>query len=99
MCPVEGDVVQWHEDQGWEAGYTVYGIYIIEWSEDEGRFELHDPIMNDRFDLIEVDWDKIIGNIFENKDLLTVQEVDLSDDNLLNDQPLETISLDIKRKS
>lgn len=65
----EGDIVKWTEYQGWEDGRTFEGIYIVQW-DDDGKWNLYDPHANDSLPMGNTKFDNVIGNIFENKELL-----------------------------
>ena len=73
----EGDILEWSDYQGWEDGRTFYGIFVVEWSEDKLRYVLHEPFNNEYLDLDDTDFDHILGNIYENPNLLPHEEDDL----------------------
>ena len=72
----DGDILSWHEDQGWEIGTIIHGIYVVQWSDDRLRYVLFDPFSRDYYDLDDTRFDGVIGNIYENPGLLPKDEDD-----------------------
>lgn len=62
----EGDILGWSESgEGW-GDADIYGIYIVEWSDDKLRYVLYDPYSNEYRDMYDSNFESIQGNIFEN---------------------------------
>ena len=70
----EGDILSWHEYQGWEIGITIEGIYIVKWNDSSQEFTLYDPFMSECFNALDTNYDEVVGNIYENKNLLPSEE-------------------------
>lgn len=70
----EGDILLWSEYQGWEDGRTFYGIYVVQWDDNEQKFRLLDPFSGDYWDAYDTAFDEVIGNIYENPNLLPPDE-------------------------
>lgn len=66
----EGDIVKWTEYQGWEDGRTFEGFYEVKWNEESLRFDFYDPYDNSWWDLSDTKFDCVVGNIFQNGELL-----------------------------
>lgn len=65
----EGDIVSWHEYQGWEDGRTFTGYYEVRWNEDYLRWDFYDPWQNDSLEAGNIKFDEVVGNIMENPEL------------------------------
>ena len=67
----EGDIVTWSESQSWEeGGGEIIGRYEVKWNEETLRLDFHDPYDGGWWELADTQFDAVIGNIFENPDLL-----------------------------
>lgn len=68
----EGDLLSW-TDEEYLDGFMITkcsGIYEVKWNENTLRIDLFDIFSKDWYDLNDTEFDKIIGNIHENKELL-----------------------------
>lgn len=70
----EGDILNWHEHQGWEIGTTARGYYVVQWDDNEQKFRFYDPHSSEYFDAYDTKFDDVVGNIYENKNLLPHSE-------------------------
>ncbi len=66
----EGDIVSWSENQGWEDGRTFTGFYEVKWNENTLRFDFYEIHGNVWWELADTQFDCVVGNIFENPELL-----------------------------
>lgn len=66
----EGDIVNWTEYQGWEDGRTIEGYYEVKWNEEALRLDFYDPYDNSWWELADTKFNQVVGNIFENVELL-----------------------------
>lgn len=69
----DGDLLSWLEEE-YLDGFTISrcsGIYEVKWSEDTLRFDLYDNFTGDWWDLNDTEFDGIIGNIHQNKGMIS----------------------------
>jgi len=66
----EGDIVLWNEYQGWEDGRTFVWRYEVKWNQNDLRFDFHEIHEDSWWPLADTKFDYVIGNIFENSNLL-----------------------------
>lgn len=66
----EGDIVSWTSDEG-SDGYSdiIHGHYETFWCDIDGMWKFRDIPSGDLWNMYEVKFEKIIGNIYENPDL------------------------------
>ena len=71
----DGDVVSWSETEGFGPEMVEYGgIYIVLWNRDWLRYDFYDPYASEWFPLNDTKFDAIVGNIWENPELLEVRD-------------------------
>lgn len=66
----EGDIVNWSDNQGWEDGRTFTGFYEVKWNEDTLRFDFYEVHGNVWWELTDTQFNCVVGNIFENPELI-----------------------------
>jgi uncharacterized phage protein (TIGR01671 family) len=66
----EGDIVSWSEYQGFEDGRTFNGRYEAKWNDEYLRWDFYDPWENTSLEMGNTKFDLVVGNIFENPELL-----------------------------
>jgi len=65
----EGDIVQWSDWEGIEVG-VVTGLYEVKWNAEECTIGFYDPFENTWYLFGETSFDEVIGNIYQNSNLL-----------------------------
>jgi uncharacterized phage protein (TIGR01671 family) len=65
----EGDILKYYEVLGY-GDEAESGYFVVKWNEETLRLNLFDLYDNRWWELTETDFDEVVGNIFENPELL-----------------------------
>ncbi len=69
----EGDILRWDCAATLEEPAEV-AIYVVQWSNENLRYELYDPFNGERLEMGNTKFDIIVGNIWENPNVISCED-------------------------
>ncbi len=69
----EGDILRWDCAATLEEPAET-AIYVVQWSDEDLRYELYDPFNGFRLEMGDTKFDIVVGNIWENPNMISCED-------------------------